>query len=155
MGGAVIVWLIAALWIPLFPDEMYYWVWSRHLAAGYFDHPPAIAWLIRGGTLMLGDTPLGLRFPAIICGLVAALGIRAAAGELGGEEASRRALGVIAVLPLLAGAFILATPDAPLLAAVSWTLYAVLRATRSDETPSVSLRWWLAAGLGVGLGFLS
>src|SRR2546426_835356 len=31
---------------PLLPDEAYYWVWTRHLAAGYFDHPPMVAYLI-------------------------------------------------------------------------------------------------------------
>ena len=36
-------------------DEAYYWLWSRHLAAGYFDHPPAIAFLIRFGTAIFGD----------------------------------------------------------------------------------------------------
>jgi len=35
--------LIIAALVPLHPDEAYYWEWSRHLAAGYFDHPPAIA----------------------------------------------------------------------------------------------------------------
>ena len=33
---------MAAL-LPLSADEAYYWLWSKHLAAGYFDHPPAIA----------------------------------------------------------------------------------------------------------------
>jgi len=33
--------LIAGALLPLSADEAYYWLWSRHLAAGYFDHPPA------------------------------------------------------------------------------------------------------------------
>jgi 4-amino-4-deoxy-L-arabinose transferase-like glycosyltransferase len=155
LAGAVLVWLAAALLIPLFPDEMYYWEWSRHLAAGYFDHPPAIAWLIRGGTLLFGATPMGVRLPAILCGVIAALGVRAGASELGGMEAAGRALGIFVALPLLTGAFILATPDAPLLAAVCWALYAVLRATRPNELPGTSLRWWLLSGFLLGLGFLS
>jgi len=155
LAGGAAVWMSAALLIPLFPDEMYYWEWSRHLAAGYFDHPPAIAWLIRGGTLLFGDTALGIRVPSIICGVVAALGIRAGAAELGGAGASGRATGIVVALPLLAGTFILATPDAPLLAAVSWALYAVLRATRPGQPPAASLRWWLVAGALLGAGFLS
>lgn len=31
---------------PLTADEAYYLDWSRHLAPGYFDHPPGVAWLI-------------------------------------------------------------------------------------------------------------
>ena len=155
LAGAEVVWILAAFWIPLFPDEMYYWEWSRHLAAGYFDHPPAIAWLIRGGTLLLGSTAIGVRLPSIICGMIAALGVQASAGELGGAEAARRAAAIFVTLPLLSGVFILATPDAPLLAAVSWALYAVLRATRPDQAPAANLRWWLIAGALLGAGFLS
>ncbi len=53
--------LIAGAILPLSSDEAYYWLWSRHLAAGYYDHPPAIAFLIRAGTTLFGDTSLGVR----------------------------------------------------------------------------------------------
>ena len=43
VAAAALVRLAFASLIPAFPDETYYWDWSRHLAAGYFDHPPAIA----------------------------------------------------------------------------------------------------------------
>lgn len=52
--------LVAAL-VPLAPDEAYYWVWSRALAPGYLDHPPMVALWIRAGTLLAGQTPLGVR----------------------------------------------------------------------------------------------
>ncbi len=39
-GGAR---LVAAAWTPLTFDEAYYWMWSKHLAGGYYDHPPAVA----------------------------------------------------------------------------------------------------------------
>ena len=52
--------VIAAV-LPLSADEAYYWLWSLHPAFGYFDHPPMIAWLIRAGTFVFGDTPLGVR----------------------------------------------------------------------------------------------
>jgi hypothetical protein len=31
---ATLVRLLFAIWLPLFPDETYYWEWSRHLAGG-------------------------------------------------------------------------------------------------------------------------
>ena len=39
--------------LDLYADEAYYWMWSRRLAIGYFDHPPMVAWLIRAGTALL------------------------------------------------------------------------------------------------------
>src|SRR5205814_7851837 len=49
---AALVRLAFAALIPVFPDEAYYWEWSRRLAPGYFDHPPGIALLIRIGTVI-------------------------------------------------------------------------------------------------------
>ena len=60
-GCCLVLRAVLAALLPLSADEAYYWLWSRHLAAGYFDHPPAIAWLIRAGTSLFGDTPLGVR----------------------------------------------------------------------------------------------
>src|SRR3569623_1440485 len=57
--------------LPLSADEAYYWLWSKHLAAGYYDHPPAIAWLIRAGTALFGDTPFGVRFAGVLLSLPA------------------------------------------------------------------------------------
>ena len=47
--------------MPLAPDETYYWIWSHALATGYLDHPPMVALWIRAGTLLLGQTALGVR----------------------------------------------------------------------------------------------
>ena len=62
--------VMAAL-LPLSGDEAYYWLWSQHLSLGYYDHPPAIAWLIRFGTLLLGDTELGVRLSGVLLSLPA------------------------------------------------------------------------------------
>ncbi|HTO65264.1 MAG TPA: glycosyl transferase, partial [Bradyrhizobium sp.] len=53
--------LIAAAVTPLTFDEAYYWMWSKHLAGGYYDHPPMVALVIRLGTMLAGDTELGVR----------------------------------------------------------------------------------------------
>lgn len=44
----------------LFEDEAYYYVWSKNLAFGYFDHPPMVAlWAAIGNLIAPGE--LGLR----------------------------------------------------------------------------------------------
>ena len=45
----------------LFEDEAYYWVWSKNLAFGYFDHPPMVALWVKLGELVFNGE-LGLRF---------------------------------------------------------------------------------------------
>src|SRR3569623_645333 len=61
--------LVCAALTPLTFDEAYYWTWSKHLAGGYYDHPPAVAFVIRLGTMIAGDTPLGVRLAAILLAL--------------------------------------------------------------------------------------
>jgi 4-amino-4-deoxy-L-arabinose transferase-like glycosyltransferase len=52
--------------LDLAPDEAHYWEWSRRLDFSYYSKGPAIAYLIRLGTMMFGDTVLGVRFAAVL-----------------------------------------------------------------------------------------
>ena len=61
--------LVAAAFTPITFDEAYYWMWSKHLAGGYYDHPPMVAVVIRLGTLIAGDTELGVRLVSILLAL--------------------------------------------------------------------------------------
>src|SRR5690242_21198188 len=56
--------------IDLRTDEAYYWTWSKENALSFLDHPPMIAWFIRFGTAIFGDTNLGVRFAGILAMLV-------------------------------------------------------------------------------------
>lgn len=140
--------------LPLVADEAYYWEWSRNLAFGYFDHPPAIAWLVAGGRAVFGDVPLGVRFFAVLCGAFTGFAISDIADRLAGPRAARFAALLLAATPFSIG-FILATPDAPLLAAVAMTLMFVLRAIGSEASAREALFNWIAAGLMIGLAMAS
>src|SRR6201991_2428657 len=61
--------LIAAAVTPITFDEAYYWMWSKHLAGGYYDHPPLVAVVIRLGTMIAGDTEFGVRLVSIVLAL--------------------------------------------------------------------------------------
>src|SRR6266852_6180784 len=75
----------AAAWTPLTFDEAYYWMWSKHLAGGYYDHPPGVAAVIRLGTMVAGDTELGVRLVSILLALPMSWAVyRAAAILFGG-----------------------------------------------------------------------
>ena len=152
--------LVFATLLPLIPDETYYWDWSRRLAAGYFDHPPMIAVLVRagtwlGGSIGLGHTAFAVRLFPVLAGTVAALATMGIARRLGGDRSARTAAVVLAVMPLGAGGLVLATPDAPLLAAIAVGLYAVVRALQSPSGTRTSLAWWSAAGAALGVAFAS
>src|SRR5215467_4130666 len=79
--------LVAAAFTPLTFDEAYYWMWSKHLAGGYYDHPPMVAFVIRAGTLIAGDTELGVRLVSILLALPMSYAVyRAAAILFGGAR---------------------------------------------------------------------
>lgn len=122
--------------LPLVEDEAYYWVWSRHLAWGYFDHPPAIAGIIAAGCALLGKTELGVR--AVGVGLTVLCSIPL----LRHTRDPLLAAFLTAATPIFALGGILATPDVPLLAGWSLALAAALR------------RSWGLAGVAIGLAAL-
>lgn len=155
IAAATFARLLLAASVPLFPDETYYWEWSRRLAFGYFDHPPVIAWAIAAGTAIFGDTPIGVRLVPILLGAVASLAIAATTRTLASDNAARFAAILMAAMPLSAVGFVLATPDAPLLASVAVTLYFVVRAVDPRAARAASTRHWLLAGLAIGLAMAS
>ena len=56
LGGFVLIWMfinfLQSFFTGLYPDETYYWVYSRNLQWGYFDHPPLVAVFIKLGELL-------------------------------------------------------------------------------------------------------
>ncbi len=142
---------VAAAVLPLSADEAYYWLWSKHLAAGYFDHPPAIAFLIRVGTMLFGNTAFGVRLAPLLLS-VAASGFvwRAAAVLLRDERAGGLACLLFNLTLMVAVETMAATPDAPLIACAAAFLFAL---AKLDETQDG--RWWLAVGGAGGLALLS
>jgi 4-amino-4-deoxy-L-arabinose transferase-like glycosyltransferase len=153
LGVGVLILLrgVMAGLLPLSADEAYYWLWSKHLAAGYYDHPPMIAWLIRAGTSLFGNTPLGVRFACVILSLPASWFVwRGAALILKNED--RAALAALLFnLTLMASVELLAaTPDMPSLVASAAFVYCLARVQRGGDG-----RWWLAVGIAAGLGLLS
>ncbi|MEO7456355.1 MAG: glycosyltransferase family 39 protein, partial [Gemmatimonadaceae bacterium] len=151
----VVVRLVFAALLPLFPDETYYWDWSRHLAGGYFDHPPMIAWLIAAGTAILPTSAFAVRLFPVLAGGAATWYSVAIAQRLGGEGAARTAAIAFSLMPLAATGLVLATPDAPLLAASAAALYFVVVAVQAPVGSRASFANWCAAGVALGLAFSS
>src|ERR1700712_3341977 len=143
--------LVAAAWTPLTFDEAYYWMWSKHLAGGYYDHPPAVAYVIRAGTMIAGDTELGVRLVSILLALPMSYAVyRTAAILFGGERVAATATILLNVTLMAAVGTLIVTPDAPLLVASSFVLFFLAKVLETGRGV-----WWLAVGFAVGLALLS
>ena len=136
--------------VELLPEETYYWEYSRHLDIGYLDHPPMVAWLIRAGTALFGQSPFGVRVGALCSGIIASVFAYRLARNLLGEAGARAALVLSQVLPFFFLSGLLMTPDAPLTAAWAASLYYLERALVAGRSDA----WW-RAGLALGLGAIS
>lgn len=124
--------IFAAAYMPIRQDEMYYWVWSRHLAYGYLDHPPVLAWLI-AATSFLGKSALALRLVFIVCRAVAALAVGAAALALGANRLGAALAAItFALIPQTENLVSYAGTDPPYL--MFWAL-ALLCSARAVQRP--------------------
>src|SRR6202140_3347551 len=143
--------VIYASQIDLRTDEAYYWTWSKENVLSFLDHPPMIAWFIRFGTAIFGDTNLGVRFAGIVAMLVTQLLLADIVRRVTHDFRSV----VIAVLMPEAALYyglLMAkvSPDValiPFAVAMGWAL---VRLHESGDG-----RWWLAAGVFAGLALLS
>ena len=137
--------------IDLRTDEAYYWTWSKENVLSFLDHPPMVAWFVRFGTAIFGDTNFGARF----AGLVAMFAAQVLLADIVWRVTRNLRAAVIAVAMMEASLYygLLMTkiaPDVPLVLFVTAMAWALVRLAESGDG-----RWWLAAGLFAGMAALS
>jgi 4-amino-4-deoxy-L-arabinose transferase-like glycosyltransferase len=157
LGVAILIAALTALRviyasaIDLRTDEAYYWTWSKENVLSFLDHPPAIAWFIRFGTAVFGDTNLGVRFAGILAMLVTQLLLADIVRRVTHDV---RAVVFAVLMPEAALYYGLlmakVSPDVALIPFATAMLWALVRLDESNDA-----RWWLAAGVFAGFALLS
>jgi hypothetical protein len=141
---------LVAFTLPLTGDEAYYWEWSRRLAWGYVDHPPAVAATIALFSVF-GQTPGLVRIGFVLCGAVASVALAGCATELTGDRrAGAVAALAMALTPLASLACGQASPDGPYLMFWSLALWFGARAFNRDH-----LADWVLLGVSLAGVLLS
>jgi 4-amino-4-deoxy-L-arabinose transferase-like glycosyltransferase len=143
--------VIYASAIELRTDEAYYWTWSKENVLSFLDHPPVIAWFIRFGTAIFGDTNFGVRFAGILAMLVTQLLLADIVRRVTHDV---RAIVLAVLMPEAALYYGLlmakVSPDIALIPFAVAMVWALIRLHESGDG-----RWWLAAGVFAGLALLS
>src|SRR6201988_2216965 len=67
--GWTILNAVQAYTLEVHADEAYYWLYSRFLDWGYFDHPPMVAIFIRIGDSLI-HSELGVRLMTVLSSTV-------------------------------------------------------------------------------------
>lgn len=151
--GFLLLWafinLIQAGCTDLEPDEAYYWMYSRYLDWGYFDHPPVIALLIAAGYALF-DSELGVRLATVWLELGTFWGVWLLADRPRDPNKAGLLIILLAAMPLLHVYGFIATPDAPLLFFTVVYLLVFrrfLQGIRAGGQPS----WLVVLGLGFAM----
>jgi len=106
-------------YLPLHGDEAYYWMWSHHLQAGYYDHPPMIAFMIYL-TNFISESEWGVRLVNVFSFSIAAVYIFKFTSELSDEKTALNAILIFLSVIIVNAGYIITTTDAPTI--LFWTL---------------------------------
>lgn len=132
-------------------DEAYYWTFSKENVLSYLDHPPMIAWFVRFGTAIFGDTNFGARFGGLLAMWIAQGLIADIVWRLTRDG---RAVVFAVLMPLAALEFgLFGSRILPDVALIPFSLGMAWSLVRLAESGKGS--WWLVAGLFGGLALLS
>jgi len=134
----------------LFYEEAYYWNYAKHLALGYLDHPPLVAWIIGLFTQLMGDNEFAIRFGAFICWLIMAYFSCQLAYNSNKKAEVCQTISLVATLPIFFAVGWVMTPDAPLMACWAALVYFLSQALIHERSGA-----WLGVGVTLGLGMLA
>ncbi|WP_052393936.1 glycosyltransferase family 39 protein [Kutzneria sp. 744] len=145
--GVVVLLVAMASRYGYYRDELYFRMLSEHPALGYVDQPPLTPWLAGLATHLFGDTAVGIRVPAALCAAAAVVLVAMIAAELGGSARAQviAALGTAGSCYVLLVGHTLLTSSFDLVAWLVVALFALKALLRSEG------KWWLWAGVAVGL----
>ncbi|MBN1559228.1 glycosyltransferase family 39 protein [candidate division KSB1 bacterium] len=142
--------ILVLMRLDIFPDEAYYWDWSRFLSFGYYDHPPMVAWLVHLTTALFGDTYWGIKAAPLLTGLGVSIVMFLLATRYLKSVSLVLLVIILNATLLYAVGGLLLTPDIPFLFFWSLGLFVGYEAVFKNCTPA-----WLTLGMVAGLGLLS
>src|SRR3989339_429424 len=134
---------------PVTADESYYWLWSRHLALSYVDHPPMVAYV---NFLFTFGQPIlfTLRLATTLIALLVSIVVYFLAKEVYNEKIAFWSAVIFQILPHFLVIWLTMFVELPLglfWALALWILIKIIK----DKDKQL---WYLLA-IAVGLGYLS
>jgi 4-amino-4-deoxy-L-arabinose transferase-like glycosyltransferase len=122
--------------VGLGDSEAYYWTWSKHLDLSYFDHPPAVAYVVRAGTAIFGDTAFGARILPALLATATLFAVYLAGEAIAGAAAGLLSMGVLISMPLFIVGGVAAAPDSPQVLFVALFVLLFVKARKAVDRAS-------------------
>jgi len=132
------------------PDMLDHWVWSRFLSLSYYEHPPMIAWLIRGITMVGGQSETVLEIGSQLINLAILTLIYTCTFFLYGRNAALVTLLILCSMPYFTLGSIFLHITQPFLIFWILSLFLLIRYHSKPDK-----KWLLLIGIVAGFGALS
>lgn len=137
------IWLMGPM-----PQDAYYYFYGQHFALSYFDHPPAIAWILRAFTDLFGRHVFVIKLAdTLVTAGTLLVFYRLARCFLPRERAWNAWLLLYATL-MVTILSLISTPDVPLLFFWSLSLLAMYKVLFEQRRI-----YWIWSGIAMGLTF--
>jgi len=156
LAAFVLIKILLILMVPLTGDEAYFIVWGQHLSLGYYDHPPAVGWLLASLGLV-ADNLTWYRsfafFSAILIAYLLYQLVRMPADETGNHRVTSDTAMWVALaffVSPISLMFVVTANDTVLVLFSVLGVYFFAKALHSQKWLDV-----LLAGLFLGMAFLS
>lgn len=144
----VVARLMAIFGMGIMPQDAYYYFYSQHLALSYFDHPPMVAYMLRGFTSLLGSSVTAIKLTDTLVTLGSLVAFYQLARFFYDKPLALRATLFWGSTLTVAVLSLNTTPDVPLIFFWTLTLLTLAKAVFEHK-----LGYWLLAGLLMGLTF--
>jgi hypothetical protein len=146
-----IIRLLMANFLPVLPDEAYYWTWSQNLDFSYYDQGPGVALWIWFFVSLFGNSIVSLKLASIIASSLSLFFCMLSSIELQTSKASRFILLLLGIfIPGFFWGSLVIMHDSVLLLFWSIGIYFVLRYLRTN-----SLFDFIIIFICLGLGTLA
>ncbi|MCL2390204.1 MAG: glycosyltransferase family 39 protein, partial [Endomicrobia bacterium] len=133
VGAVVLFKLFLSAVLELHPDEAYYWLWSKNLALGYYDHSPMVAYFIKI-TTVFSDSEVFVRLSSVIVTVFLSFLTWKFAKKFFDETVAAAAVIIVNTIPLMMVASIVITPDTPVFLFYCLSVYFLWRLVQTNET---------------------
>jgi len=148
---AFVILLVRLLFIGLLglmPQDAYYYFYGEHLALSYYDHPPAIAYILRFFTFIFGKKVFVLKLADTVVTFLTIISFYKLSRLFLSYHVAQKALILLFSTLMITLLSLVSTPDVPLLLCWSLSLIVLYHAVFLQQR-----MYWILAGLMMGLSF--
>ncbi len=139
----IFVRLLIIIKLGLGDDEVYHWVWTKHLSLSYYDHPPLVTYIMWVLTKLFGNTIFVVHLEALLSVVLFTLILYFWAKEIYSEKEAIMGTLLIIFMPI----FFVDSPLSIFWVLTLWLLYRALKGNKNS--------YWYMAGIAAGFACLS